>query len=113
MKKSIFLISGILLIIFVATLDMAAARVASVEWGEELYSSPALGGSTNEKSCTSCHDIKDKKMLKKILDMSKKERNAMINQCITGPLQGKALDPKSEEMRALRLYLNHLTNDCY
>ena len=113
MKKSILLINGFLLIIFFATLNIAAAKVASVEWGEELYNSPTLGGSTNEKSCTSCHDISDKKMLKKIMNMSKKERTAKINQCITGPLQGNALEPKSEEMRALRLYLNQLTNDCY
>ena len=111
MKEINFLMGVLLFVVLLATPAIAAKR-ASVKWGEELYKSPTLGGSTNEKSCISCHKKDDKKMLKKVMKMSKDERNTIINQCITGPLKGKALDPESEEMRALRLYLNLLTNDC-
>jgi hypothetical protein len=111
MKKSIFFMNGLLFIVLLAT-PAIAAKKASVDWGEELYKSPTLGGSTNEKSCSSCHETGDKRMLKKVMEMSRKELSIMLNKCITGPLQGKELDPKSEKMRSLRLYLNFLTDDC-
>lgn len=112
MKKIIFLMSLLLFLVLVASPTLAGKR-ASVKWGEELYKSPSLGSSTNEKSCRSCHKKNDKKMLKKVMKMSKDELNTVINRCIADLLKGKALDPESEEIRAVRMYLNFLTDDCY
>ena len=112
MKKFIT-IHCLFLIIFQFAVPAFAARKASVRFGKELYADPHLAGSTNEKSCLSCHKADDKKMLKKVRKMSKEEVSQTVNRCIVGALKGKALDSESEEMRALRMYLTFLTNDCY
>ncbi len=112
MKNLNLWLSVFFLLVFLSTPALAGKR-ASVKWGKELYKNPNLAGSNNAASCISCHKKDDKKMLKKVMNMSKDELNTIINKCITGPLEGKALGADSEEMRSLRLYLNFLTDDCY
>lgn len=68
--------------------------------GWQLFGSEKLGSAAT--SCATCHP--DSSSLKGVSKANDEELAATINQCITGPLKGKALDPKSTEMKALRLY---------
>lgn len=76
----------------------------TVAKGKELFNDPGLGGSTNQKSCGSCHQDGDG--LQKAGD--KENLAGMINTCIQGPLKGQALDADSTEMKALQLYIKSL-----
>ncbi len=77
------------------------AGESSVEYGKKLFNDPTLGGSTNDKSCSTCHS--NGKGLEHA--GSKKNLTAMINHCITGPLGGKKIDGRSVEMRSLKMYI--------
>ena len=67
-----------------------------------LFTDASLGGSTNEKSCNSCHP--GGQGLEKSVDNVAK----MVNQCIEGPLAGKAIDTESQEMKDLISYIRSL-----
>jgi cytochrome c peroxidase len=82
----------------------AMAGKTSVELGKKLFNDPTLGGSTNDKSCNSCHA--DGKGLEKAGDNKKLVK--VINQCITGPLKGKKIDGRTADMRSLKLYIKSL-----
>ena len=87
---------------FAGTIIFAAQTEATIEKGKALFHDPKLG--TNGKTCNSCHP--DGKGLEK--SGSNPDLVNTINGCITIPLQGKALDPKSIEMQSLVLYLKSL-----
>jgi len=72
--------------------------------GWQLFGSEKLG--TSGSSCADCHP--DGSKLKGAITASDEELAATINKCISGPLKGKALDPKSTEMKALLLYTRSL-----
>jgi cytochrome c len=74
----------------------------AVERGKGLFSDPALGGSTNEKSCNSCHPGG------KGLEHSGQNSAEMVNKCIKGPLAGKALEKDSQEMEDILAYMQSL-----
>ncbi len=76
-----------------------AAQEASLEMGKALFNDPKLG--TNGKTCNTCHT--DGKGLEKA--GTRRNLEDIINGCITIPLKGKALDPKSVEMQSLVLYV--------
>jgi len=80
------------------------AELPSLKRGEELFSSTGLG--TSGKSCASCHPGGSR--LEETGASSDKELTATINSCITGPLEGKPLDPASVDMQSLLLYLRSL-----
>jgi len=80
------------------------AGESSLELGQKLFNDRALGGSTNEKSCNSCHQ--DGKGLEKA--GAKKDLGKIINSCIEGALEGKKLDGRSVEMRSLKMYVESL-----
>lgn len=82
----------------------ALAAKTSVELGKKLFNDPTLGGSTNDKSCNSCHA--DGEGLEKAGDNKKLVK--VINQCITGPLKGKKIDGRTVNMRSLKLYIKSL-----
>ena len=86
----------------------------NVEKGKALFNDPkAFHGST---SCSSCHP--DGKGLEKAGMMGKKEwinpagkfksLEEAINACITMANKGKAIDPKSEEMKDMVAYIQSL-----
>ena len=77
----------------------ATQHDASVEKGKALFNDPKLG--TTGKSCNDCHT--DGKGLDKAGEKNNLEQ--IINGCITELLKGKALDPKSAEMRSMVLYV--------
>lgn len=81
------------------------AGETSLELGKKLFTTPGLGGSTNGKSCNSCHAGGAK--LEKAA--ANKELAKAINKCITGPLAGKKIDGRSAEMKSLKLYIESLT----
>jgi len=82
----------------------AVAGKSSAELGRKLFNDPALGGSTNDTSCNSCHP--DGKKLAKA--GKRKDLAAMINRCIVGPLKGERIDGRSVAMRSLKLYIRSL-----
>ena len=67
-----------------------------------LFNDSSLGGSTNEKSCNACHPGGQG------LEKSGDNLGKMINQCIEGPLAGKAIDKDSQEMKDLISYIRSL-----
>jgi len=84
--------------------NAAFAGESSVELGKKLFNDPALGGSTNARSCASCHPAGEG------LEGSGNKENlsAMINRCIQGPLKGSKIDGRSVEMRSLKMYIQSL-----
>lgn len=80
------------------------AELPSLERGGELFASEQLG--TSGKSCASCHPGGSR--LEETGATGDKELTTIINNCITGPLKGKALDPESADMKSLLLYLRSL-----
>lgn len=72
--------------------------------GWQLFGSEKLGTSGN--SCAACHP--DGSKLKGAATASDEDLADTINQCITGPLKGRALDPQSPEMKALLFYTRSL-----
>ncbi|MDH5203763.1 MAG: hypothetical protein OEZ31_10775 [Nitrospirota bacterium] len=84
------------------------------ERGKTLFNDPKFADGTVGKSCNSCHP--DGKGLEKSAD--KKEFNIMgkkqksleeaINFCIVNANKGKALDPKSEQMKDMVAYIKSL-----
>ncbi len=102
MKRMMFVLSMIMMFgIFIST---AFAGKSNLEQGKKLFNDPTLGGSTNEKSCASCHPAGDG------LDQagSNPKLTAMINQCIVGALKGEKIDGRKSEMRSLKLYIESL-----
>lgn len=79
----------------------AAADGPSVGRGKELFESAGLG--TSGKSCVGCHP--GGKGVERALVRDDEELGEIVNQCITKPLRGKALDPASTEMKSLIMYI--------
>lgn len=81
-----------------------AADGPSAERGEELFSATELG--TNGKSCASCHSRG--KGVEQAAGYDERRLAEVINTCITRSLNGKTLDPASNEMKSLILYIKSL-----
>ncbi len=96
--KKIVVLSGVALLL---TGLPALAGKSSVELGKQLFNDPTLGGSTNDKSCNSCHAGGEK------LEKAAAEKNLskVINRCITDPLGGQKIDGRSVEMLSLKMYV--------
>ena len=73
-----------------------------MERGKMLFGDPTLGGSTNQKSCNTCHPGG------KGLESLGQDSAGMVNKCIEGPLEGKALEKYSEDMKDLLAYMQSL-----
>jgi len=102
MKKFILAVSALLSLAMFTGISMADNP--SAEMGKQLFNDSALGGSTNGRSCNSCHNNGDG------LAHSGNDNNLpeTINRCITGPLNGKKLDADSKEMNSLIMYIQSL-----
>jgi len=79
----------------------AASDEPSFERGKELFSSTRLG--TSGKSCASCHPGGSR--LAQAAGYAEGKLTGIINTCITKPLKGTALDPASNEMKSLIIYV--------
>lgn len=91
-----------------------AAKHLPEERGKALFNDPKLGGGTTGKSCNSCHpDGKgleasaDKKEFK-IMGKTQKSLEEAVNVCIEMAMKGKAIDPKSEQMKDIVAYIKSL-----
>lgn len=81
-----------------------AAEAPSAAYGKKLFNDSALGGSTNSKSCNSCHP--SGKGLESA--WSRPGLVQTINRCITVPLKGMVIAENSVEMQSLKLYIESL-----
>lgn len=101
--KKICMIIGLGLFITIHA-GLGISGDASAEKGKQLFNDQSLGGSTNDKSCNSCHADGQG------LDEAgvKEELVQMINMCIERPLKGHALEENSLEMESLKLYIKSL-----
>jgi cytochrome c553 len=94
--------------------SFAFAGAGDAAKGKALFNDPNLGGAQGGKSCGTCHP--DGKGLEKVA--GKKEFNLggkthksleeVINMCVVNAIKGKALDPKSDQMKNLIAYINSL-----
>lgn len=118
-----FITIGLFLFIAYKMSEVAAAEVSksetarggvSVAKGKALFNEPSLGGSMNANSCNTCHsegggltnagDKKEFHIMGKRLDSIEQA----VNVCIEMPLQGKALDPKGDDMANIIAYIKSL-----
>jgi mono/diheme cytochrome c family protein len=84
------------------------------ERGKALLNDVKLGGGTTGKSCNTCHPngaglekAADKKEFK-IMGKTQKSLEEAINVCIEMALGGKAMDPKSDQMKDMAAYMKSL-----
>ena len=103
MKKMSIIVCFSMTVIFAAGFSIAAEK-SSVEYGKKLFNDPTLGGSTNDKTCNSCHN--NGKGLEKAGTNPKLSK--VINNCITKPLKGNKIDGRSVQMRSLKMYIQSL-----
>jgi len=91
-----------------------AYAAGNVEKGKALFNDPKFAGGTAGKSCASCHP--DGKGLEKAAEKKEwktpagpaKTLKEAVNLCIVNALKGKALEPKSEEMKNIVAYIKSL-----
>ena len=97
MKKT-----GMTIVLLVAlTVPAVAADQPSLARGKELFESVTLG--TSGKSCAGCHP--GGKKLEAVAGYDEEQLGEIINQCITKPLRGRALEPAAPDMKSLIMYL--------
>ena len=89
------------LVLFAIGACTSAEKEPSASEGEKLFNDPQLAGSANASSCASCHP--GGKGLEKVFENPKLV--SVINTCITGPLEGQALEENSAEMQSLKVYV--------
>ena len=108
MKNKTITLSAILaltsLMAFSAQAQMGPPQQPSEEYGKQLFNDPSLAGSTNSKSCATCHP--DGKNLENA--GGKENLTNRIRQCITGPLKGNQLEANSVEVQSLEMYIKSL-----
>ncbi len=84
------------------TVKEKVATVGNVERGKQLFADPKLGGSTNDKSCNTCHPGG------KGLEKAGVNLESTIQACIQKALEGKPLATDSQEMKDLVAYIESL-----
>ncbi|UZJ39144.1 cytochrome-c peroxidase [Prosthecochloris sp. SCSIO W1102] len=84
-----------------------ADKGPSASDGEKLFNDPQLAGSVNASSCATCHP--GGKGLEHAFENPKLV--SVINTCITGPLEGRALEENSAEMQSLKLYVESIEGE--
>lgn len=93
-------IAALLMLLAVCTVAVAAEG-PSLERGKYLFENDKLG--TSGKSCASCHP--GGKKLEWAATFEEERLIRTVNECITKPLRGKPLDPESDDMRSLIMYI--------
>ena len=105
----------VITIIAVISLSAALAlATGDAQEGKKLFNDPTLGGSTNERSCNSCHmggkgiEQAGTKVYTKFMGQGVSSLEEVINVCITNPLRGKALPSESKQMQDIVAYIRTL-----
>lgn len=84
------------------------------ERGKTFFNDTKFGGGTAGKSCNSCHPggkgLEKAGEKKEFSIMGKKQKGLeeAVNFCIEKALKGKAIDPKSEQMKDIVAYIKSL-----
>jgi len=112
-KMKVFKIS-LLSMIALALVFSFAFAAGNVEKGKAFFNDPKAFNGTSGKSCASCHP--DGKGLEKAAEKKEwktpagpaKTLKEAVNLCIVNALKGKALEPKSEEMKDIVAYIKSL-----
>ena len=73
--------------------------LVDVEQGKMLFNDPSLGGSMNDKSCSSCHPGG------KGLENLSGNIADTVNHCIKNALAGGGLDMDSQDMKNITAYI--------
>ncbi len=100
-RVSAWLSLPLFLVLFVLGACASADNEPRAPDGETLFNDPQLAGSANASSCATCHP--GGKGLEKAFENP--QLVSVINTCVTGPLQGQALEENSAEMQSLKLYI--------
>ncbi len=101
----------ILMVTLAVMVTFSLALAGDVKNGKKLFNNPALGGSTNEKSCASCHPPKPLNGKKKTFTIMDKKQNSpedAVNFCIKMALKGKPIKKDSDEMKDIVSYMKTL-----
>ncbi len=88
---------------FVLLAVPALAGKSSVDMGEQLFKDPGLAGSSNEKSCNTCHAGG-----KGLEQADSGKLVQQIKRCMSGPMESTPLDGRTVEMKSLKLYIESL-----
>ena len=102
-----------ILSIIVLSVGLAFAG-GSVEDGKRLFNDQTLGGSTNAKSCNTCHpggkglERAGTKKYTSLMGISATSLEDIVNICIARPLGGKKLAHDSQEMKDIVSYIKSL-----
>lgn len=113
-KKMKVLKIALLFVIAVCLVFPYAFAAGDVAKGKALFNDPKLGGGTAGKSCNSCHlegKGVEKAADKKEFNLGGKKQKSLeeaINFCLENANKGKALDPKSDQMKDLVVYIKSL-----
>jgi cytochrome c peroxidase len=89
-------------LIDIGYIHAAQTQEGDVEHGKMLFNDPMLSGSTNEKSCNSCHPDG------KGLENAQGNIAGTVNKCIKGALAGEPLDVDSQDMKDIVAYIRSL-----
>jgi cytochrome c553 len=94
--------------------SVAFAAASDAAKGKALFNDTKLGGAPGKQSCGTCHpDGKgmEKAAGKKEFNLGGKTQKSLeeaINMCVVNAVNGKALDPKSDQMKDLVAYIKSL-----
>jgi len=99
--------------------DVGSAAILSdnVEKGMTLFNDAKFAGATSGKSCNTCHPNGkglEKAADKKEFNIMGKKQNSLeeaVNFCIEMAIKGKAIDPKSQEMKEMVAFIKSLAQE--
>ena len=103
---------ALLSLLTVSLLFSLAFAAGNVEKGKALFNDPKFAGGT--KACNECHlggkGLEKSGMKKEFNIMGKKQMGLeeAVNFCIVNATKGKAIDPKSQEMKDIIAYIKSL-----
>ncbi|KAF0218515.1 MAG: hypothetical protein FD174_2815 [Geobacteraceae bacterium] len=97
MKKAIYAI----LLVTALAVPAAASEGPSLERGKALFEDGKLG--TSGKSCATCHQGGRK--LEWAATYEEEKLAGIINNCVKQALKGKPLDPDSDDMKSMVMYI--------
>ncbi len=107
--------SGSLAGVLLLALPLPALAEGDPNRGKRLFRDIHLSASTNDNSCDSCHErgeglheAASKQQFHYFFGFKKKSLEAVVNWCITGPLDGQTLATDAAEMRDLVAYIRSL-----
>ena len=105
----------IALIVTVVIISVGLAFAAgNADNGKKLFNDPTFAGSTNAKSCNTCHpdgrglEQSGQKKYTSLMGIKASSLGDIVNICIVRPLEGKALSNDSDDMKDVVAYIKSL-----